>query len=91
MHIDSDDRTTTVETKRLRIVTIFAENLDLLLRQPLVSEPSILNMVDGVILALLAEILDINWPCIMVSLNWEHFDLLITQSVFKHFSQIQSI
>lgn len=86
LHVQCDQLTFLLERERLRIVPVLSKNFDFFFTQPIGVVPRILEVVDGVVLARLREILHIDRPCVMVTDNWEHLDLLIADSIFESLS-----
>ena len=80
-----------IEWERFWIVTVLAKNLNFFLSQPVGILPSIFQVVDGVILTRLWEIMNIYRPRIMVTNNGKDRNVFITECILERLCDIECI
>jgi hypothetical protein len=70
LHVQADNFSFWVEWEWLREESVLTEGIAFIVRQQVLASPCWSNMVDGIVCVWTAEILDIDWPGIMIAKGW---------------------
>lgn len=82
LHVNTNNMTFVTELERLSVVSPLKEDFLLVFRQPVGIDPAISKMVDLVVGSRFVEVLNIDWPSIMITLDRVNLNIGINKRVF---------
>lgn len=92
LHIQANDSSFWIEVKLFGVVSKLSKKIWFFLGEPIFIGPARSEMIDSIITIWLCEIFNINWPSIMITLNWVDLNSWIgSEGFFQSLSNIDSI